>query len=123
MKAKCGIIDGWPARLECYKDVKSANEEKSMMWSIHFTDVDYVSYIERRQRGVVKIGLQKGNEVPFYAYSDNSTMKWYNYCALLFKIPKYAIPRENVALQQEEFYINDFHDAGTYIHSFVFVKN
>ena len=114
MKAKCGNVEGWPARLECYKDVKSANEEESMIWRICFTDVEYVNSIERRQRGVVvTIGMQKGSKISFYTDSDTSTMQWYNYCSLLFKIPKYAIPRENVALQQEAFPFNDLHDAGT----------
>ena len=54
-----------------------------MMWSIHFTDVDYVSYIERRQRGVVvKIGLQKGNKISFYTDLDSSS--YYAMVQLLF---------------------------------------
>ena len=87
-----------------------------MMWSIHFTDVEIVNKIERRQRAVVvTIRMQKGNEILFYTDSDTSTKKWYKYCSLLFKIPKYAIPRENVTLQQEEFHSNDLHDAGIYV--------
>ena len=89
-----------------------------MMWRIHFTDVEIVDKIERRQRAVVIIiRMQKGNKMLFYTDSDTSTKKWYNYCSLLFKIPKYAIPRESVTLQQEEFHSNDLHDAGMHIYS------
>ena len=114
LKAKCGIIEDWPARLECYEDVKP---EGSMIWRIYFTDVEYISYAEKRQKGVViTIGVQKSNEIQFFADSDTSTMKWYIFCSLLFKIPKYAIPRipkENIDLQQGIIHYNDLHDAGT----------
>ena len=127
LKAKCGIVEDWPARLECYKVAKSANEEESMLWRIYFTNVEYVNYTEKRQKGVViMIGMQKGNEISFYADSDTSTMQWYNFCSLLSKIPKYAIPRipkENVALQQEIIHYNDLHDAGTYILQMFVVQN
>ena len=119
LKAKCGIVEDWPARLECYEVAKSANEEESMLWRIYFTNVEYVNYTEKRQKGVIiMIGMQKGNKISFYADSDTSTMQWYDFCSLLSKIPKYAIPRipkENVALQQEIIRYNDLHDAGTYI--------
>ena len=74
LKAKCGIIDGWDARLECYKDVKSANIEGPIMWRMFFTDVEEVHYIERRQKAAVIImHMKKGNKIIFSADSDPST--------------------------------------------------
>ena len=74
------------------------------MWRMFFTDVEEVHYIERRQKAAVIImHMKKGNKIIFSADSDPSTKKWYNFCALLYKIPLYAIPempKENVALQQ-----------------------
>ena len=117
LKAKCGIIDGWDARLECYKDVKSANVEEPIMWRMFFTDVEEVHYIERRQKAAVIImHMKKGNKIIFSGDSDPSTKKWYNFCALLYKIPLYAIPempKENVALQQGIIQLQ-YNDRGTF---------
>ena len=56
-----------------------------------------------RQMEFVKIVMQKGKSLSFHADSHASTMQWYKFCGLLFKIPKYAIPeicKENIALLQ-----------------------
>ena len=89
-----------------------------MIWRIYFTDVESVQYTEKRQKGVIiTIEMKKGSRVTaFYADSDTSTMKWFDYCALLFKIPKYAIPKilptENVALHQGITQYSNLRDAG-----------
>lgn len=92
------------ARLEVYEDDKSANIEGSMIWKIMFTDVKNVSHTQERQKEIITIRIQGDNKsVTFYADSQQSTMKWYKCCVLLFKIPRYSIPempKENIALQQ-----------------------
>jgi len=117
----CGSIENWPARLEFYKDAESANDD-SIIRRILFTDVEYVRCVEKPQKlKVITIGLgiRKGNEsLSFYADSHSSTMKWYRFCGLLFKIPRYAIPeipKENIALQQaiDHYHYHDSHKYNT----------
>ena len=73
-----------------------------MLQETLFTDVLSVEFIEMRQMEFVKIVMQKGKSLLFRTGSSyTSTMKWYKFCGLLFKIPKYAIPeipKENNAL-------------------------
>lgn len=122
----CGIIEDWPARLEFYKDAKSANED-SIIRKILFTDVEYVRYIKKPQKPeIITIGMQEGNEsLSFYADSHSSTMKWYRFCGLLFTIPRYAIPeipKENVALQQaiDQYRYSHKYVAGIAMYSYLY---
>lgn len=108
MIAVCGDNGEQSARLEVYECFNSANVEGSMICKILFTEVKNISYvyIEEKQKKIVAIRMQKDNRsFLFYAESQQSTVKWYNCCNLLFKIPKYAvpeIPKQNTALQQDE---------------------
>ena len=91
------------ARLELYEDYRCASKEGSFIQYVLFADVEYVSHKEMRHKEVITIGMQKGNKTfSFYADSQQSTLKWYRYCSLLFKIPNYGIPeipKEDVAIQ------------------------
>ena len=101
--ALCGSIEEWPARLKVYRDDKTANEESLVLQEILFTDVINVEFIEIRQIQFVKILMLEGKSLSFYADSYTSTMEWYKFCGLLFKIPTNAIPeipKENIALLQ-----------------------
>ena len=74
-----------------------------MLQEILFTDVINVEFIEMQQIQFVKILMLKGKSLSFYADSYTSTMEWHQFCGLLFRIPKYAIPeipKENIALLQ-----------------------
>ena len=74
-----------------------------MLQEMLFTDVLNVEIIEMRQMEFVKILIQKDKSLSFYADSHTSTMQWYRFCGLLFKIPKNAIPeipKDNIALLQ-----------------------
>ena len=74
-----------------------------MLQEILFTDVLNVEYKKMRQMEFVKILMQKDKSLSFYADSHTSTMEWFNFCGLLFTIPKNAIPeipRHNIALLQ-----------------------
>ena len=74
-----------------------------MLQEILFTDVINVEFIEMRQIQFVKILMLKGKSLSFYADSHTSTLEWYKFCGLLFKIPMDAIPeipKENIALLQ-----------------------
>ena len=106
MKAVCGNNGEQSARLEVYEYFNSANVEGSMICKIVFTEVKNISYIEEKQKKIIAMRMQKDNKsFLFYAESQQSTIKWYNCCILLFKIPKYAvpeIPKQNTALQQDE---------------------
>ena len=122
LKAVCGTIDDWPARLEFYKNAKSANEEDPLVRKILFTDVECVSRtVERQKKKIITIQMQKSS-LSFHAdsHADTTTTQWYRFCALLFKIPKYAIPeipKENFALQQGIDQYSDTHrcNTGSYI--------
>ena len=87
------------ARLELYE---SANREGSVLQHVPFADVEYVSHKEMRHKEVITVGMQGNKTFSFYADSQQSTLKWYRYCSLLFKIPNYGIPeipKEDFALQ------------------------
>ena len=102
LKAVCGNSDQ-PARLEVYEDLKSASVDEAVIWKILFTDVKNVSHTEERHKSVITMRMQKDNFCfLFYADSQQSTMKWYRCCILLYKIPKYSIPepKKNIPLQQ-----------------------
>ena len=128
IKALCGSIEDWLARLEIYEDDKSANENNSLILEILFTDVEYVDCTKMRQKEVITIGMKNNKSFLFYADSHSSTARWHTFCGLLFTIPKYAIPeipKENIALQQG---INQYGgsrkcDTGiySYIHSICIV--
>ena len=118
IKALCGCSEDWPARLRIYRDDKSATEEISVLQEILFTDVESVHCTKMWQKEIVTIVLEKDNKtLSFYADSCSSTKKWYRFCGLLFKIPKYTIPeipKENIALQQgiERYSDSHKHSAG-----------
>ena len=75
-----------------------------MIRRILFTDVKNISHTEERQGEIITIKMQKDdNPLLFYADSQQSTMKWYRYCSLLYKIPFYEIPeipKGKIALRQ-----------------------
>ena len=74
-----------------------------MLQEILFTDVLNVEIKEMRHMEFVKILMPKDKSLSFYADSHTSTMQWYRFCGLLFKIPKNAIPeipKDNIALLQ-----------------------
>ena len=105
----CGNNGDQSARLELYENFDSANSEAPMMHKIEFSNVKSIGYIEERQKKLILIRMQKDRNFLFYAHSEHSTARWYSYCVLLTKIPKYCIPeipKEKTALHQ---------DAGLYI--------
>ena len=118
LKAVCGTIEDWPARLEFYKNAESVDKEDLLIRKILFTDVECVSYTERRHKEIITIRMQESEDsLSFYADTRITTMQWYRFCALLFKIPKCAIPeipRENFALQQgiDQYSDSHKHDTG-----------
>ena len=75
-----------------------------MIRRILFTNVKNISHTEERQGEIITIKMQKDdNPLLFYADSQQSTMKWYRYCSLLYKIPFYEIPeipKGKIALRQ-----------------------
>ena len=75
-----------------------------MIRKILFIDVKNVGHTEERHGAIITIKMLKDDKLfLFYADSQQSTMKWYRYCSLLFKIPKYdipEIPKENIVLRQ-----------------------
>ena len=75
-----------------------------MIRKILFIDVKNVCHTEEKQGAIITIRMQNDSEADefflFYADSQQSTMKWYRYCSLLFNIPKYDIPKGNPALRQ-----------------------
>ena len=103
LKAVSGCNGDQSARLELYEDCRCASREGSFIQYVLFADVEYVSHMEMRHKEVITIGMQKGNKTfSFYADSQQSTLKWYRYCSLLFKIPNYGIPeipKEDIAIQ------------------------
>ena len=103
LKAVSGCNGDQSARLELYEDYRCASKEGSFIQYVLFADVEYVSHMEMRHKEVITIRMQKGNKTfSFYADSQQSTLKWYRYCSLLFKIPNYGIPeipKEDFALQ------------------------
>ena len=92
-----------------------------MILKILFIDIKDINHTEERQGEVITIRLLGDKKsFLFYADSQQSTMKWYRYCSLLFKIRKYAIPeipKESVAIKQMEIsQYSDLHkcDKGKY---------
>ena len=98
----CGDNGDQSAKLEVYDNFDSTSREGPIICKIEFTNVKNVSYIEERQMKIIAIRMQKSNtNFLFYAEIQYDTVKWYNCCALLFKIPKYGIPeipKEKTAL-------------------------
>ena len=99
----CGSSGDCSARLEVYEDYKS---KRLLIRKILFIDVKNVGHTEDKQGAIITIKMRKDDEADefflFYADSQQSTMKWYRYCSLLFKIPKHDIPERNIALRQPE---------------------
>lgn len=113
----CGDNGEQSARIEVYEKFDSASREGPIICKIEFTNVKNVSYIEEKETKTIAIRMQKGNtNFSFYAEPQCDTIKWYNCCVLLFKIPKYGIPeipKEKTALQQDGGIVS------SYTHKFV----
>ena len=85
-----------------YARLELSNKEGSFLQQVLFSDVEYVSHMEMRHKEAITIGMQGNKTFSFYADSQQSTLKWYRYCSLLFKIPNYGIPeipKEDFALR------------------------
>ena len=99
------------AKLEVYEDSDSASREGPVdnVCKIEFTDIKNVSCIEdrteERQMKIIVIRMQKSStNISFYTNSQRCTVKWYNCCVLLSKLPNYGIPeipKEKTALLQD----------------------
>ena len=84
-----------------------------MTLKILFIDIKDINHTEERQKEVITIRLLGDKKsFLFYADSQQSTMKWYRYCSLLFKIRKYAIPEIPNAIKQME--ISQYSDLHKY---------
>ena len=110
--------------MEVYEDYRS---KKLLIRKILFIDVKNVSHTEDKQGAIITIKMRKDDEADeflFYADSQQSTMKWYRYCSLLFKIPKHDIPKRNIALKQPVIdRYGEMHkcDIGMYLFMYMYV--
>ena len=88
-----------------------------MLCRILLTDVKDVSHTEKKKGEIITIKMRTDDKpFIFYADSQQSTLKWYRYCRLLFKVPMHYIPeiptKENVALQHAVIsQYNDLHNC------------
>ena len=112
--------------MEVYEDYKS---KRLLIKKILFIDVKNVSHTEEEQGAIITIKTQKDDEGDefflFFADSQQSTMKWYRYCSLLFKIPKHDIPKGNrIALRQPRIdRYGEMHkcDISTYVRTYLYI--
>ena len=105
LKALSGGNGDQSAKLEVYEDFDSASRGGPIICKIQFTDIKNVSCSGERQMKIIVIRMQKNStNFSFYTNSQHCTVKWYNCCVLLSKLPKYGIPeipKEKTALLQD----------------------
>ena len=84
MLAKCGGSE--PAKLELYLDGSC----EYFMREISFKHTDNITY-EGDDNMHITITKKDRSDITFYAYSDEATKEWIQYCMMLYTIPKYPI--------------------------------